>query len=296
MTTTTFPALQEFVVADEITAFFACRLERYQREGFVTPRGHTSTVNGTQTPNILTLEDPEVSSQLLALKEQIEQETKLRFDYHWVHLIDYEPGGFQKLHDHTHNEDYSFILYLESSESGQTRFLLNPDAGMHLPVDVFPEKNRLVLFLSQMRHEGRPVGDHKKVLVGGLKLAGAEFEDDAWTLGPRTLPQEVISLSDDVVPAMAVGMILGTKVIFDGEGGQIKVATVASPTGEMVGVTAATLTVLAKIDGRRTLRQIVAELGESGPGRFTRDSVVDCFRRLIDAEIVELPRASGARF
>lgn len=176
------PAIQEFAVAEDVTAFFLERLAAYKRDGFTIPVERTETVNGVQTPNILTLHDPAVDEHLAGIKRLLEQGTSIRFAYHWAHLIDYDIGGYQRVHDHAQNEDYSFILYLNSSRAGQTTFLLNPDPDLRLALSVSPTKNNLVLFLAQMRHEGKPVIGGKQVLVGGLRMTGVDAPGQAWSL------------------------------------------------------------------------------------------------------------------
>ena len=46
-------------------------------------------------------------------------------NYHYMHMVDYTNGGIMSKHSHKHNEDYSFILYLNDCLDGATVLHLN---------------------------------------------------------------------------------------------------------------------------------------------------------------------------
>ena len=80
--------------------------------------------------------------------------------YH-IHYIKYNEGGYQKEHNHAHNEKYSFILYLNNS-SGDTVF--------KEPINkrITPELGKLIFFKANVFHRGEITNSTKKILVGGV--------------------------------------------------------------------------------------------------------------------------------
>ena len=130
----------------------------------------TSTFKGIQSSNALNLpnfqEDhlfQERLDNLLSITESIIGE---RLTYHWVHFVEYYRGGYQEIHNHKHNEDYSFILYLNTCRGGQTYFDIKP------PVSFSPKKNNMLLFKSDIDHGAHKTSSWfrtKKILVCGLR-------------------------------------------------------------------------------------------------------------------------------
>ena len=79
-----------------------------------------------------------------------------------LHFIEYNKGGFQKIHNHEKAEEHSFILYLNTCD-GDTCF------GHPLNIKFEPIKGRLVVFSSDLWHYAlKNWKDNKKVLVGGI--------------------------------------------------------------------------------------------------------------------------------
>ena len=130
----------------------------------------TSTFNGIQSQNALDLPNfkkdhlfQERLDNLLIIPESIIGEG---LTYHWVHFVEYYRGGYQEIHNHRHNEDYSFILYLNACRGGETYFDIKP------PVSFSPKKNTMLLFKSDVNHGANKTSSwfrNKKILVCGLR-------------------------------------------------------------------------------------------------------------------------------
>ena len=165
-----FHAIDELWVQDDESDYYLALLAALKAQGICIPRGSSATVDGFQSPNLLALGHPGVNARVEALRARVAAHLGLPCTVYWVHLVDYEVGGFQKPHDHAHNEDYSCILYLDSGSAGTT-FHLN--AKRQLKTTVAQERNKLCVFLSQLIHEGAVVETSKRVLVLGLRLADA---------------------------------------------------------------------------------------------------------------------------
>tara|TARA_B100000131_G_scaffold50840_1_gene45458 strand:+ start:44 stop:586 length:543 start_codon:yes stop_codon:yes gene_type:complete len=168
------PAIYLFNVDNDFIDFFSNKINYYKDISFsvnntdVSTDTNVSTVNGFQTANILKLDENDVIKKLNFLKQKIENKCKCNFIYHWVHLIEYEKGGFQKLHNHEKNEDFSLIIYLNSCSDGVTEFRLNEKRKSYVRYP--PEKGRCIMFLSTIYHRALPTTQNKKVLVLGLKF------------------------------------------------------------------------------------------------------------------------------
>jgi hypothetical protein len=127
----------------------------------------TATFKGIQSANALHLidfqEDCKFQEALKNILEIGEHLIKTTLYYYWVHFVEYHSGGYQGIHNHVHNEDYSLILYLNTCKGGQTEF----ESG----VMCTPKKNQLVIFQSSINHRARETQswDNKKVLVCGVR-------------------------------------------------------------------------------------------------------------------------------
>jgi hypothetical protein len=97
------------------------------------------------------------------LKSTCEEYVNKKLKYFYLHMIDYENGGEMAPHKHDHNEDYSFILYLNSCNDGDTVLHLDSE------IKIKPVKNKMVLFSSDIVHSAI-FSNQKRILVGGLKL------------------------------------------------------------------------------------------------------------------------------
>jgi len=125
------------------------------------------TVNGIQTTNILKLFDFNTNQILMTItneyiKQYYRKLLSFNFEIYHLHMIKYK-DGYQIKHNHSGNEDHSFILYLNNS-TGSTRFYNDVE-----PFDIEPEINKIVFFNSSVEHEGLPA-KNKFVLVGGIRV------------------------------------------------------------------------------------------------------------------------------
>ena len=84
-------------------------------------------------------------------------------NYHYMHMVDYTNGGIMSVHSHKHNEDYSFILYLNDCVDGATVLHLE---NQH---KILPQKGKVLLFSSEIPHSSE-YSRSKQVFVGGLKV------------------------------------------------------------------------------------------------------------------------------
>ena len=98
------------------------------------------------------------------LKDICEASAKAELSYHYLHMISYDNGGYMTRHSHEHNEDYSFILYLNTCKDGAT--VLHDDYENHY---ITPKRNRILVFSADTEHSAK-FSDSKRILVGGLKL------------------------------------------------------------------------------------------------------------------------------
>ena len=116
------------------------------------------------TTNLLGLVKDNVFDQHLEyLKDISEAAAGKRLSYHYLHMISYDAGGYMTSHSHEHNEDYSFILYLNSCKDGAT--ILHEDKDYH----IIPQRNRMLVFTADSEHSAQ-FSDSKRILGGGLKL------------------------------------------------------------------------------------------------------------------------------
>ena len=82
-------------------------------------------------------------------------------------MVDYTNGGIMSEHSHKHNEDYSFILYLNDCVDGATVLHLE---NKHR---ILPQKGTALLFSSEIPHSSE-YSRSKQVFVGGLKRTKEE--------------------------------------------------------------------------------------------------------------------------
>lgn len=87
-----------------------------------------------------------------------------KLSYHYLHMISYDSGGYMSRHSHEHNEDLSFILYLNTCKDGAT--VLYGDVEDHY---ITPKRNNILVFSADTEHSAK-FSDSKRILVGGLKL------------------------------------------------------------------------------------------------------------------------------
>ena len=121
------PAFYEFYVDDDFVNFFNDKMKDYEKNNYLEGKNDTATVNGKQTKNILELNDNETDKKLNSLIQLIENKSKCKLKYQWVHLVRYNKEGYQDMHRHDYNEDISLIIYLNTCTDGKTEFLIKED-------------------------------------------------------------------------------------------------------------------------------------------------------------------------
>jgi hypothetical protein len=128
---------------------------KQQKQGITE---ETCTINGFQTNS---LHNEKYMQPYLDYIISLLPSNKLK--HRWFHMIDYNKTGYQKEHNHIKTELYSYIIYLEDSNSGIT--FLNLDNNK---IFIKPIKNMIIFFPAYIMHGGYEVIDNKKVAVGAL--------------------------------------------------------------------------------------------------------------------------------
>ena len=127
----------------------------------------TATKKGVQTHNLLNLKDFINDGPFYRTMQRLtlitEREIDVKLQMHHIHLIEYDTGGYQTEHDHSHNEDWSIVLYLNTCNDGDTYF---PSLG----INHFPVKNKMVIFSAYAKHGANETNSGKKILVMGFKV------------------------------------------------------------------------------------------------------------------------------
>lgn len=157
----------EFLVEDEVSNYFNLLLDFVSNhsESFKDTKQSFLSGNCFYTLNLLDYIESEIFYNYIdKLRLLCEDFLNRRLKYFYVHMINYENGGRMNVHKHDHNEDYSFILYLNSCNDGET--ILHTTEGIY---KVTPEKNKVLLFPSTIPHSAA-YSKSKRVLVGGLKI------------------------------------------------------------------------------------------------------------------------------
>ena len=154
-------------IDSDITDDILSNWESYKNNSLnLCDMSRTCTFNGIQTKNVLFLSDfqnNEFKKSLNKLLEISKNILKSNIFFHYVHFVEYFADGYQSIHNHKHNEDFSLILYLNTCESGGTYF---ESGNTYLPT-----KNNIVLFSSYHNHGANCTNalDNKKVLVCGFR-------------------------------------------------------------------------------------------------------------------------------
>ena len=164
-----YPGVSLLNVDDEIVNIFDNYInQRKNNRNF--PIYDYATINGNQTENLINLiENGSIEGEcLIKIKNIIENHITAKFEYHWAHAISYKIGGYQNKHTHDHNEECSFILYLNGCNNGETNFYVNPTRNIQYKIK--PEKGKLVVFSPSISHNADITDQEKKIIVGGLKI------------------------------------------------------------------------------------------------------------------------------
>ena len=159
--------IKQFFVEDEVSDYFNLLLLFVSDNTDVYKDSKNSSLSSNcfSTLNLLDKVPSEKFYNYIGILLSLcQRELNLNLEYFYIHMVNYENGGNMKIHQHIHNEDYSFILYLNSCTDGNT--ILHLDNKTH---KVIPVKNKVLLFPSNIPHSAE-YSNSKKVLVGGLKL------------------------------------------------------------------------------------------------------------------------------
>lgn len=98
------------------------------------------------------------------LSDFFKQEITKNFRFnllHHLHIIEYLENSKLDFHDHSANEHYSYIVYMDNC--GGTEFKLD-DGLLFIP----SEKCKLVIFPSEIYHKAVVDGPHRIVGAGGI--------------------------------------------------------------------------------------------------------------------------------
>lgn len=159
----------EFYVSDEVVNHFLSLLETIQENSEMRDStNHCLSPNCFASNNLLKYNLEEKTNNLLdKILDKCIKQVKFNLEYYYLHMISYQNGGDMLIHKHDHNEDYSYILYLNTCNDGHTTLYLNS------PVRIKPEHGKVILFSSDVYHSGM-FSKEKKILVGGLKKVNEE--------------------------------------------------------------------------------------------------------------------------
>lgn len=154
----------EFYVSDDVVDHFSLLLETVQTDSKMRDiSNHCLSSNCFASNNLLRYDLKERTNSLLdEILEECSNILNTKLKYYYLHMINYQNGGDMLIHRHDHNEDYSYVLYLNSCDDGHTTLYLNP------PIRIKPEKGKVILFSSNVYHSGM-FSRNKKILVGGLR-------------------------------------------------------------------------------------------------------------------------------
>ena len=172
-----FPLLKKFTVNEEITEFLLKKNKEYIEQNPIPLQEPTGFSNdkknsGYQSSNLLLWEDKEFQ---FFIREKLYDFICKNLGipgirYYWVHILEYENGGSMDIHDHKHNEDFVFFIYLSSCQTGDTIFYLNDESMKRTSVRIKPEKGMGACFSSLLPHKGEYTEENKKIFVVGLRV------------------------------------------------------------------------------------------------------------------------------
>ena len=157
----------QFLVEDEVSNYFDLLLNFVSNYPEVFKDRKQSSLSGNcfYTLNLLNHIDSKIFYNYIGkVKLSCEDVLNLKLKYFYIHMINYENGGKMNIHTHDHNEDYSFILYLNSCNDGET--ILHTTNEYY---KVTPERNKVLLFPSNIPHSAA-YSESKRVLIGGLRI------------------------------------------------------------------------------------------------------------------------------
>lgn len=157
----------EFFITDDIIKYFNLLLDFVSSYPDVFKDTKNSSLDGNcfYTLNLF----DHISTKIFYtytdnLRLLCENNLNTKLNYFYIHMIDYQNGGKMNIHKHNHNEDYSFILYLNSCNDGETVLCVNDTK-----YTVTPEQNKILLFCSGIPHFAK-YSQSKRILVGGFRI------------------------------------------------------------------------------------------------------------------------------
>lgn len=156
--------IKKFEVDEKVTEYFTLLLKVCMANPEVIDYKQSSlSPSCSATLNLLDFKMPEKFYNYTGrLLRKSEEATREILRYHYMHMVDYTNGGIMSVHSHKHNEDYSFILYLNDCSDGHTVLHLKNQYR------VTPKKGTVLLFSSLIPHSSE-YSKSKQVFVGGLK-------------------------------------------------------------------------------------------------------------------------------
>lgn len=162
--------IEEFFVSEKITRYFLSllKLTLSSPSLFKDEKQSCLSSNCFATLNLLDFPHSNIFYNYIdTLRIKCEEFIGKNLEYVYLHMVDYSNGGTMGEHKHSHKEDYSFILYLNTCNDGQTVLLLRE------PYEILPKDNKVLLFSSYISHMSE-YSNSKKILVGGFKLKQEE--------------------------------------------------------------------------------------------------------------------------
>jgi hypothetical protein len=157
---------KEFFVDSKFADFFNTYFDvAYSLDFLEETKNSSLSKNCFSTINLLKFEQEEKFYEIVAELQAVCSEILIsKLEYTYLHLVDYTNGGIMSPHSHDHAEDFSYILYLNTCDDGETVLEYK-----HTTKQVKPIKDKVLLFSSKIVHSSN-YSNSKKVLVGGLKI------------------------------------------------------------------------------------------------------------------------------
>ena len=162
--------LYQSKVSNDLVNHFNEIFDLSVKSSFLEDTSELCTYGGTQTKNVSSIIDPlsykELYSVINAYIDLYYRYTLDSYNYliDHIHIIDYQPGGYQEKHTHHYMEDHSFIVCLNDSD-GKTRFYINEE-----PLDIDCIKNKIYLFNAAFFHEGLKCTTPRRIAVGSIRF------------------------------------------------------------------------------------------------------------------------------
>lgn len=155
-----------FINSEEVIDYFIELLDviRDNPTRYRDLSNHCLSPNCFASNNLLSSTDKLFLKNIDIILSECQKYIPKKVEYFYLHMIDYCDGGDMLIHKHDHNEDYSFVLYLNTCEDGYTTLYLEQ------PIRIKPERGKVLVFSSDVYHSAT-FSKRKKILVGGLKVS-----------------------------------------------------------------------------------------------------------------------------